>query len=196
MTKRNPMYLSLLEHINKFVKLDHDESNTLLTYLDHHNVKKKAHLLEEGQTCNAQYFIVKGCFRQYIINEKGSEQTIQFGIENWWMTDFLSFQNHAPSNFYIQAIENAEVIAIEKEALEDLLVRVPKLERYFRLCMQKSFGAAQIRIKYLFTMSAEERFWHMNNLFPEFVQRVPQYMLASYLDFSPEFMSKIRAGKV
>lgn len=189
------MYLSLIEHIGKFVALDHDEVNTLLTYLDHHNVKKKAHLLVEGQTCNTQYFIVKGCFRQYIINEKGNEQTIQFGIENWWMTDFLSFQTHAPSNFYIQAIENSEVIAVEKEAMEDLLVRVPKLERYFRLCMQKSFGAAQNRIKYLFTMSAEERFHHMNMLFPEFVQRVPQYMLASYLDFSPEFMSKIRAGK-
>lgn len=62
--------------------------------------------------------------------------------------------------------------------------------------MQKSFGASQVRIKYLFTMSAEERFHHMNNSFPEIVQRVPQYMIASYLDFSPEFLSKIRAGKV
>jgi hypothetical protein len=48
----------------------------------------------------------------------------------------------------------------------------------------------------LFTMSAEERYNHLNNLFPEFVQRVPQYMIATYLDFSPEFMSKIRARKV
>ena len=189
------MYLNLLEHINKFVKLDGDERNTLLTYLDSHQVKKKEHLLKEGQICNAQYFIVSGCFRQYIINEKGNEQTIQFGIENWWMTDFLSFQNHAPSNFFIQAIENSEVITIEKNSMEDLLTRIPKLERYFRLVMQKSFGASQVRIKYLFTMSAEERFQHMNAMFPEFVQRVPQYMLASYLDFSPELMSKIRAGK-
>ncbi|MFT3794090.1 Crp/Fnr family transcriptional regulator [Flavobacterium sp.] len=116
--KTTTMYLSLLDHIAKFVKLDHDETNTLLTYLDHHVVKKKGHLLVEGQICNAQYFIVKGVFRQYIINEKGNEQTIQFGIENWWMTDFLSFQSHAPSNFYIQAVENAEVIIIEKDALE------------------------------------------------------------------------------
>ncbi|HMI06201.1 MAG TPA: Crp/Fnr family transcriptional regulator [Flavobacterium sp.] len=189
------MYLKLLEHIDKFIKLDDEEIDTVLTYLDLHKVVKKEHLLKEGQICNAQYFITKGCFRQYIINEKGVEQTIQFGIENWWITDFLSFQNHAPSNFFIQAIENSEVISIEKQAMEELLVKVPKLERYFRLVMQKSFGASQVRIKYLFTMSAEERFHHMNAMFPEFVQRVPQYMLASYLDFSPEFMSKIRAGK-
>ncbi|SCY67891.1 Crp/Fnr family transcriptional regulator [Flavobacterium caeni] len=190
------MYLPLLDHIDKFVKLDHDERNTVLTYLDCHKVRKKEHVLKEGQVCNAQYFIVKGCFHQYIINEKGVEKTLLFGIENWWMTDFLSFQSHSPSNFYIQAIENSEVISIDKESLEDLLIRVPKLERYFRLCMQKSFGASQVRIKYLFTMSAEERYHHINTMFPEFVQRVPQYMLASYLDFSPEFLSKIRAGKV
>lgn len=192
----NKMYLNLLAHIAKFIKLDQEEIDTLLTYLDSHQVKKKAHILKEGDICNAQYFIISGCFRQYIINEKGTEQTIQFGIENWWTTDFLSFQNHAPSKFNIQAIENSEVISIEKEAMEDLLIRVPKLERYFRLCMQKSFGASQRRIKYLFTMSAEERFHHMNMLFPEFVLRVPQHMLASYLDLSPELMRKMRVEKV
>lgn len=88
------------------------------------------------------------------------------------------------------------MIAVEKGTLESLLIEIPKLERYFRIVSQKSFGAAQMRIKFLFTMSAEERYHHFNNLNPDFVQRVPQYMLASYLDFSAEFMSKIRAGKV
>ena len=142
------------------------------------------------------YFIIKGCFRQYIINNKGTEQTLQFGIESWWITDYLSFHNNTPSHFYIQAVENSEIIAIDKTVLESLLIQIPKLERYFRIVSQKTFGAAQMRIKFLFTMSAEERYRHFNTLNPEFVQRVPQYMLASYLDFSAEFMSKIRAGKV
>ncbi|MEO8533208.1 MAG: Crp/Fnr family transcriptional regulator [Flavobacterium sp.] len=159
-------------------------------------IKKKEHVLQEGQICNTIYFVVKGCMRQYIINSKGTEQTLQFGIENWWITDYLSYHNHVPSHFYIQAVENCEVIAIEKPTVESILIQIPKMERYFRIVSQKSFGAAQMRIKFLFTMSAEERYHHINNLFPEFVQRVPQYMLASYLDFSAEFMSKIRAGKV
>ena len=190
------MYDAIIQHITKFITLDQTEIETIISHLNFQKLEKKEHLLKEEQICKAQFFISKGCFRQYIINQKGAEQTIQFGIENWWMTDYLSFQNHAPSKFFIQAIERSEVISIEKTAMDELLEKVPKLERYFRLCLQKSFGASQVRIKYLFTMSAIERFHHMNTMFPEFVQRVPQYMLASYLDFSPELMSKIRAGKV
>ncbi|WP_428229774.1 Crp/Fnr family transcriptional regulator [Flavobacterium sp.] len=190
------MHKALLQHIEKFVTLEPSDINILESSLSASIVKKKELVLQEGQVCNTLYFVIKGCMRQYIINSKGSEQTLQFGIENWWITDYLSYHNHIPSHFYIQAVERSEVIALEKPALEAILIQIPKLERYFRIVAQKSFGAAQMRIKFLFTMSAEERYHHFNNLHPEFVQRVPQYMLASYLDFSAEFMSKIRAGKV
>lgn len=190
------MLTPLLDHIEKFIKLELSEIDILETCLNISKVKKKEHLLQEGQVCNRLYFIVKGCARQYIINSKGTEQTLQFAVENWWITDYLSYHNTTPSDFYIQTVENCELIAIEKGTLESLLIEIPKMERYFRIVSQKSFGAAQMRIKFLFTMSAEERYHHFNNLNPDFVQRVPQYMLASYLDFSAEFMSKIRAGKV
>ncbi|WP_337967083.1 Crp/Fnr family transcriptional regulator [uncultured Flavobacterium sp.] len=190
------MFTALFQHIEKFITLEPSEIDTLESCLSLSCIKKKDHVLKEGQICDTMYFIAKGCMRQYIINSRGSEQTLQFGIENWWITDYLSYHNHVPSHFYIQAVENTEVIAIEKSVLESLLVEIPKLERYFRIVSQKSFGAAQMRIKFLFTMSAEERYHHFNDLNPEFVQRVPQYMLASYLDFSAEFMSKIRAGKI
>ncbi|MDR7373000.1 Crp/Fnr family transcriptional regulator [Flavobacterium aquidurense] len=190
------MYTSLLQHIEKFISLEPSEIDVLESCLNLSKIKKKEHVLQEGQVCNTMYFISKGCMRQYIINSKGVEQTLQFGIENWWITDYLSYHNHTPSNFYIQAVESSEVIALEKPTLEAILIRIPKLERYFKIVAQKAFGAAQMRIKFLFTMSAEERYHHFSNLNPEFVQRVPQYMIASYLDFSAEFMSKIRAGKV
>lgn len=190
------MFTALFQHIEKFIPLEPSEIDILESCLSLSSIKKKDHVLKEGQVCNTMYFIIKGCMRQYIINSRGSEQTLQFGIENWWMTDYLSYHNHVPSHFYIQAVENTEVIAIEKPILESVLIQIPKLERYFRIVSQKSFGAAQMRIKFLFTMSADERYHHFNNHFPEFVQRVPQYMLASYLDFSAEFMSKIRAGKI
>jgi len=190
------MHKALLEHIEKIVQLDPAEKDILNSCLNISTIKKKELVLKEGQVCNTLYFIIKGCMRQYIINPKGNEQTLQFGIENWWITDYLSYHSHIPSHFYIQAVEKSEVIALEKPILETILVQIPRLERYFRIVAQKSFGAAQMRIKFLFTMSAEERYHHFNDLYPEFVQRVPQYMLASYLDFSAEFMSKIRAGKI
>ncbi|WP_294966050.1 Crp/Fnr family transcriptional regulator [uncultured Flavobacterium sp.] len=187
---------ALIHHIQKFINLELSEIDLLESCLAISRIKKKDHALQEGQICNTMYFIAKGCMRQYIINSKGAEQTLQFGIENWWITDYLSYHNHTPSSFYLQAVENSEVIALDKTVLESLLIEIPNLERYFRIVTQKSFGAMQMRIKFLFTMSAEERYHHFNDHFPEFVQRVPQYMLASYLDFSAEFMSKIRAGKV
>lgn len=190
------MQNALIHHIQKFINLETTEIDLLESCLSISQIKKKDHALQEGQICNTMYFIVKGCMRQYIINSKGAEQTLQFGIENWWITDYLSYHNHVPSSFYLQAVENSEVIALDKTVLESLLIEIPNLERYFRIVTQKSFGAMQMRIKFLFTMSAEERYHHFNDLFPEFVQRVPQYMLASYLDFSAEFMSKIRTGKV
>ncbi|WP_026714941.1 Crp/Fnr family transcriptional regulator [Flavobacterium daejeonense] len=189
------MYSVFLEHIQKFISLETFEIDILESSLAISKINKKEHVLQESQVCNTMYFIIKGCFRQYIINNKGIEQTLQFGVESWWITDYLSFHNHTPSHFYIQAVENSEIIAIKKNVLESLLIQIPKLERYLRIVSQKTFGAAQMRIKFLFTMSAEERYQHFSNLNPEFVQRVPQYMLASYLDFSAEFMSKIRAGK-
>lgn len=186
----------LIQHIVKFIPIDNHEAEIILSYFEIQHFKKKQLLLSEGQISNKQYFILKGCVRFYINNNKGSEQTIQFGIENWWITDYLSFQYQTPTHFNIQAIENIETLSIDRKSFDELLERIPKLEKYFRLVIQKSFGASQVRITYLFTMSAEERFHHMNKMFPEFIQRVPQYMIASYLDFSAEFMSKIRAGKV
>lgn len=190
------MYTPLLDHIQKFIQLEPEELQQLTGYFEYKKLKKKELLLQEGNICDKQHFIVKGCCRMYINNEKGQEQTMQFGIENWWITDYLSFHNHTLTHFNIQAIETMEVISINSSSLEELLMKVPKLERYFRLVLQKAFGASQFRIKFLFTLSAEERYHHFNNLFPDFVQRVPQYMIASYLDFSPEFLSKIRAGKL
>lgn len=186
----------LLQHIQKFVSLTPEESKITLSYFQLENFKKKEILLQSEQISNKQYFIVKGIVRFYINNTKGVEQTMQFGIENWWITDYLSFQYQIPTRFNIQVVENIEVLSIDRKSFDELLERVPKLEKYFRLVIQKSFGASQVRIAYLFTMSAEERYHHMNKMFPEFIQRVPQYMIASYLDFSPEFLSKIRAGKV
>ena len=186
----------LIEHLSKHISLTEAEKDLILEKIVVKSVKKKELLLKAGEVCHHQNFILKGCARNYIINEKGAEQTLQFGIENWWLTDYMSFSTQKPSHFYIQAIENSEIVSISKTNLDQLYTAVPQLERYFRIVLQKSFAASQMRIMFLFTMSAEERYHHFNNFVPEFIQRVPQYMIASYLDFSAELLSKIRAGKV
>lgn len=189
------MYHALFAHINKFIDLSMDEQEILATLLKSSSYKKKAFLHEAGATCRANYFVVKGCLRLYFIDIKGAEQTTQFAIENWWISDLTSFLFQQPSDFYIQAAEATEVIVIEHRHYDEIFEKLPRLEKYFRLIFQKLHQASQIRIKYLYSQTAEERYTNFNALFPAFVQRIPQYMLASYLGFTPEFLSKIRARK-
>lgn len=189
------MFDAIVTHIKKHVSLDDDEATLLTSLLTVQEVKKKEHLLKAGEICNDNYFIVSGCFRLYIINQKGVEQVIQFGIENWWITEYVSLKSGKASGFYIQAVENAAVIVLNKKVQEELFEKIPQLERYFRIVLEKAYASQLMRINYIFNLSGEEQYRHFNRNFPEFVQRVPQYMLASYLGITPEFLSKLRAKK-
>jgi CRP/FNR family transcriptional regulator len=187
---------ALLNHIRKFVPLSAAAEDLLSNTLHCKTYKRKEFLLKEGQVCHTQFFVAKGCLRMYYINDKGAEQIVQFGIDNWWLCDYKSYQLQQGSQYYIQAVTASEVISWDKHQEEHLLEHIPVLERYFRILLQRNAAAAQQRIKYIFEYSGAERYHLFNNSFPDFVQKVPQYMLASYLGFSAEFLSKIRAGKV
>jgi hypothetical protein len=136
--------------------------------------------------------VLSGCLRKFFVNEKGIEQTTEFAIENWWMTDILAYEGGLPTEFYIQAVENSEVLRIDHFSQEKLLHAFPKMERYFRLIYQRAYAASQMRIKYLYSFSKEEMFHHFNKHYPEFVRRIPQNLIASFLGFTPEYLSEIR----
>jgi CRP/FNR family transcriptional regulator len=189
------MYSALLQHIQRFVSLTEEESHLLIPYFTSKKLDKKEFLFQEGQVCTANYFVAKGCLRLYFINEKGVENIVQFAIENWWIADYMSLEKHTPSSFHLQVVESSHLFALEKEVQEELFLKVPKLERYFRIIAQRANAAAQVRIKYISELSGKERYFQFTESFPEFVQRIPQYMLASYLGFTPEFLSKLRAKK-
>lgn len=189
------MYDPLLTHIRKFVPLTAEEENALTGALRYRKVRKKELLLKEGQTCNANHFVLKGCCRMYFIQENGVEQIIQFAIENWWITDYQSLDWQQPSHFYIQAIEASEIAVLDQSVTAGLCDQIPKLDRYFRLIVQRAFAASQQNLLFIYTLSGEERYHHFNRSFPDFIQRVPQYMIASYLGFTPEFISKIKSHR-
>lgn len=190
------MYRNLISHINRYIPLNEDEATTVFAnYFKSHEFGKREYLQKEGQISKSIYFIDKGCVMMYYINNKSSNQIVQFAIENWWITDYNSFINHIPSEYYIQTIEKSKIISIEFLQLETLLKEVPLLERYFRIIAQRAIAASQIRTKYLYEMSKEEFYIHFCTSFPEFVQRVPQYMIASYLGLTPEYVSELRKKK-
>ncbi len=185
----------LLKHINRYVVLDPAEEERIRQYVQVSDIKNRELILVSGQVCKANYFVMKGCFRMYTNTDSGTEQIVQFGIDNWWITDYTSFDSQKPTSFNIQALESGTIAILERQAQDQLFAEVPKLERYFRLVLQRAYAATLMRVHFIFSQSGEERYRHFNALFPDFVQRIPQYMLASYLGFTPEFLSKIRARK-
>ncbi|MGN6268059.1 MAG: Crp/Fnr family transcriptional regulator [Ginsengibacter sp.] len=160
------------------------------------NARKKQNLHEAGKVCKSNFFVRKGCLRLFFINDKGVEQTIQFALENWWLSDYTSFSSQQTSLFYIQAVEKSEVVAIDFPAQEKMLQQFPQMERYFRLIHQRAHAASQYRLKGLFSQTREEIYYEFCEQYPAFVQRIPQYLLASFLGFTPEYLSEIRRKRI
>jgi len=189
------MFDAIVTHIRKQVSLTDAEADILTSLLTVKELKKKEHLHEAGKICHENYFVVEGYVRMYLITTKGVEQVIQFCIENWWMTDYASYKSGQPSGYCIQAIEKAKVIVLDKKNEEEMFAKLPQMERYFRGVAEKAYSAQLMRIHYIFNLTGEEQYHLMNKRYPWFVQRVPQYMLASFLGITPEFLSKLRAKK-
>lgn len=187
------MYEALFNHLARFVRITESEREVLTSALRYKKVAKKGYLLKQGQICSGNFFVLSGCVRLYSITVTGTEQILQFGIENWWISDYHSFQNKVPSEYYIQAVEDSEIAIIPRSASDELFQHVPHLNNYFRILMQRAYAASLKKMEILLCTSAEERYHNFTNDFPEFVQRIPQYMLASFLGFTPEFLSMLRA---
>ncbi|AXY74228.1 Crp/Fnr family transcriptional regulator [Paraflavitalea soli] len=180
------------QHVEKFIKISDDQFEEIIVFFDTKFVAKKENLLEEGQVCKRHFFVLEGLLRKFYINEKGIEQTVEFAIETWWITDNIAYEHKLRTEFYIQAVERSAILYITQENQEKLLAAHPVMERYFRFVYQRAYAAAQMRVKYLFSLSKEEFYYELVRKHPEFVQRVPQYLIASFLGFTPEYLSEIR----
>jgi CRP-like cAMP-binding protein len=186
------VHSALTEHIEKVAGIKVANEAILPQFFKPVFAKKKENLLEADRLCSSLFFVVKGCLRLFFIDEKGVQHTTQFAIENWWLTDFLAFHNQKVTGFYIQAVEPTEALVINLAQYEQLLEHLPALERYFRIIYQRGYGASQMRMKYNHDMSREELYKSFASQYPGFIQRIPQYLLASFLGFTPEYLSELR----
>ena len=186
------MYDPLFDHLARYVQLSESEHEILASTLRYKKIAKKEYLLKHGQVCSGMYFVLSGCLRQYTITDSETEQIIQFAIPGWWISDYHSFENSVPSDYYIQAVGDTEIAIIARSDYKNLFQNVPLLNNYFRLIMQRAYVASLKKMELLLSTSAEDRYRQFTTNFPEFVQRIPQYMLASYLGLTPEYLSELR----
>lgn len=182
----------LCTHIGKFISFPANKTSLLESFFDHRSYAKKELLLAEGQRCFEKFFIVKGCVQLSYLRQNGAEQILDFALENWWISDFMAFAHGGIAQFSIRAVEHTEVLCISASGQQALLEQVPELNAYFHLVFQRAFAAYQMRLRYLYEFSKEELYLHFLQHFPAFTQRVPQYLLASFLGFTPVYLSELR----
>jgi CRP-like cAMP-binding protein len=182
----------ILQNITNYIQLDKIEADFFVSLLQLKTLKKRTYLLRQGDICKTENFITKGCFRVYSIDENGAEHIVMFGIENWWISDLYSLLTQVPADYFIEALEDSEILQITRENLERLYEKVPKFERFFRIILQNAFIAQQNRIRQNLSCSAEERYLYFMERYPQIAQRVSQKQLAAYLGITPVFLSMLR----
>jgi len=183
---------SLKHNIAKYVTLSEDELTEFCSLFVPKLIKKKQFLLQVGEICQFEGFVTKGLFRVYHIDTHGFAQILYFAIENWWITDLDSFTNELPSQLYIEALEDSEVLLISKKDKEFAYQNLPQVEKLFRVMTQKTHVALQRRMIDNLSKTADQRYIDFIEKYPSLFQRLTNIQIAAYLGISHEFLSKIR----
>jgi CRP-like cAMP-binding protein len=186
------MFDVLRAHIEKRIHLTREEFSLCTKFFTLRRFKKRQFLLQEGNVCKHLAFVNAGCLREYTVDQKGEEHILQFAIRDWWISDLNSFLADTNSTHNIDALQDSEVLLLEKEARDKMFEAVPALERFFRLLLESNYIATQKRINDSLSASAEERYLVFVKTYPHMVERVPQNQIASYLGITPQSLSRIR----
>lgn len=186
------MHSRLLAYASRYIDLTPDEAEYFFSLFKHRKYLKRQFVLQAGDICRHDTFVVKGCLRAYFVEPSGSFHIVQFAIEDWWTSDLKSLVHQTPAILNIDALEDTDVLQIEKDKLDLLFREIPKTERMFRIMLTNAFIAHQQRIIENLCMPAAERYRAFLERYGSIGQRVPQAQIASYLGMTPEFLSQVR----
>lgn len=184
----------LISNISKYIFLDEQEKTVLYSVLQQKSVKKKEHLLREGEICRYSAFVTSGCLRGYTVDKNAAEHVLSFAPPGWWMADMYSLISHQPGMLNIDALEETEIIVLTKTNQERLYAEVPKFERFFRILTENALVANQQRIIDNLSLTAEERYNLFCKRYPTLIDHLALKQIASYIGVTPEFFSRMRTG--
>nr|WP_321246968.1 Crp/Fnr family transcriptional regulator [uncultured Psychroserpens sp.] len=183
---------SKIKDIFKDITFSVDEIKIIESVFHKTNYKKGTILLNADDITNTQYYIYEGCLRSYHIDAHGKEHTVQFGIKDWWISDYTAFFSEEKSIMNIEVLKDAVVYKLSKEDKEFLYEKIPRIESFFRKKLERAFSAFQKRILSNLSHTATERYTDFIKKYPSIQECVKNYHIASYLGITTESLSRIR----
>lgn len=188
------MHSKLLAYINKYASLplSNEEEELVKAVFQPKKLRKKQYFLQEGNVCKYVGFIVKGAMRQYSIDEKGGEHIVHLYLEDYWASDRESAFMLLPSKYNIDAWEETDLLIVTVADMIDVIEKVPSFGQMTRQMDHRSFIASQRRLNSTISNSADKRYEEFVHNYPQFIQRFPQHLIASYLGITKETLSRIK----
>lgn len=183
---------NLITDIKTTIEISDIDLGKIVTQFHSNTFNKSTIIHSIGKTANHMQFIQNGLIRVYSIDNQAKETTIQIGIENMWVNDLYSYITQTPSENHIEALEATTILQIHRNDLESLFKEVPSMESFLRLKIEQSYIRLHNRTFHQLNNSAENRYLKFRSKYGHIENRVPQYVIASYLNLSPEHLSKVR----
>ncbi len=179
-------------YLSDILELPVDAVNLCSSHYLRKIVAKNEFLLREGEVCKGTYFVEKGLLRMYSIDKNGKEHIIQFAPEKWLISDRSSLHFNEKSRYFIEAVEDSEVLELKNDFFSNINAAFPNTIENNDKLLQKHIRSLQNRVNSLLADTAEERYMSFIKMYPDLLQRVPQWMIASYLGITPESLSRVR----
>jgi len=186
------MFDKLEKSVTEKVSLSDGDFEALKPFFIPKKVRKRQYVLNAGDVCQYITFVEKGLLRSFTVDDDGNEHVVQFAIEGWWISDVGSFISGKDALYNIEALEDSELLHLTKQSMEELLDKLPAMERFFRILMQNNIVALQRRVIAYMSLSAEEKYLKLMEVAPDIITRASQQHIASYLSITPETLSRVR----
>lgn len=170
-----------------------NEINKIISCFKPMSIKKNTVLLSYSETCKEFYFVNKGCLRTYYITKQGHEKTRYIAFENSFATSISSFISQQKSFEFVDALENSELLAISHKDFYQLVAKIPQWDKFYRTILEMAYIYQNKKIEDLVTLSAKQRYEKLMIETPQYVQRLSNKILATYLDITQETLSRVKS---
>ncbi|TYB74496.1 Crp/Fnr family transcriptional regulator [Bizionia gelidisalsuginis] len=185
--------IELTNFIKKNITIEDEDLKIVLSYFKTIKKSKNEILLSTGKISQVSYFVKKGCLRLFFIDDNGKDVTRYIAFENQFATELVSFITNEPAQETIQVIENSELLYISHDDFRHLMQIIPKWKDFYNIYLEKAYVNNSKRLMSFTTLNASERYNQLFKINPNIVKRLPNKIVASYINISQETLSRIKS---